>query len=183
MHDSWLPCARPFGSVVRTDSAQNPAVQTQMRRESRGLRAVDEDELDGNAVAGALEGPTLERLLLPLTSRPLDARAGAGPVTWRTTADGWQLPVRPREVDQHGEELVQFPMRSGGSVSASFSPEEALVRVPFGFEDAYRRYVTEEWKAYRPIRALSSTQLQLYYAVKRVIPRRMQLSARRVFAR
>ena len=183
MHDSWLPCARPFGSVVRTDSAQNPAVQTQMRRESRGLRAGDEDEQDGSAVTAALEGPTLERLLLPLASPPLDARAGAGPVTWLTTADGWQLPVRPREVDQHGEELMRFTVPSGGSVRASFSPEEGVVRVPFGFEDAYRRYVTEEWKAYRPIRALSSTQLQLYYAVKRVIPRRMQLSARRVFAR
>src|SRR5262245_34152368 len=80
------------------ERVQNPLVRTQMRRESVGLRASnsdasDEDDQDGIAVTAALESPTLERLLLPLASPQLDARAGAGPVTWLTTADGWQVPV------------------------------------------------------------------------------------------
>lgn len=147
------------------------------------MRVGDEVGQDGVSRPAAPEGATLDRLLFPVDLPALDATAGPGPVTWLTAADGWQLPVRPREVEEDGEELMRFALPSGESVSAWFSPEAGEVRVPFGFDDAYRRYVTEEWKAHRPVRALSAGQLQLYYALKRVIPRRTLLSARRVFVR
>jgi peptidoglycan/xylan/chitin deacetylase (PgdA/CDA1 family) len=129
------------------------------------------------------ESTTLDRLLLPVASPPLDARAGAEPLTWLTAADGWQLLVRPRAVEHRGEELTQFALPSGGHVSAYFDSDEGVVRVPFDFDEAYRSYVTEVWRAHSSLRALSTKQLQLYYAVKRVIPRGWLLSARRVFVR
>ena len=129
------------------------------------------------------ESATLGRLLLPDASPPLDARTGPGPLTWLTTADEWQVLVRPREVERRGEELMRFALPSGDHVSAWSDPEDGAVRVPFDFDEAYRSYVTEEWRAHRSLRALTTKQLQLYYRVKRAVPRRWLLSARRVFMR
>jgi len=143
------------------------------------------DALDQEPRRGrfATESATLERLLLPVASPPLDALAGTGPPTWLTTADEWRLLVRPREPKPGGEELMRFALPSGGHVSAYFDSDEGVVRVPFDFDEAYRSYVTEEWRAYGSLRALSPKQLQLFYAVKRVIPRGLLLSARRLFVR
>jgi len=129
------------------------------------------------------DSTTLERLLLPVASPLLDAQAGTGELTWLTREDGWQLLVRPREVPQHGEELMRFALPSGGQVSAYFDSDERVVRVPFDFDEAYRSYVSEAWRAHGSLRALSTKQLQVYYAVKRLIPRGLLLSARRVFVR
>jgi peptidoglycan/xylan/chitin deacetylase (PgdA/CDA1 family) len=126
---------------------------------------------------------TLDRLLLPVNSSALDAQAGDGSLTWLTAADGWRILVRPRETERRGEELMQFALPSGENVSAYFDADEGVVRIPFDFDEAYRGYVTEEWRTYGSLRALSTKQLQLYYAVKRVIPREWLLSARRVFVR
>lgn len=141
------------------------------------------DVLDQEPRSGrvATESTTLDRLLLPVDSPPIDARAGTGPRTWLTTADGWQLPVRPREPEKGGEELMRFTLPTGANVSAWLDPDGDTVRVPFDFDDAYQGYVTEEWRGHRSIRALSPGQLQLYYRVKRVIPRSWLLAARRVF--
>ena len=129
------------------------------------------------------ESTTLDRLLLPVASPPLDARAGDGPLTWLTRADGWQLLVRPRELERRGEELMEFAHPSDGLLSAYFDSDAGVVRVPFDLDEAYRSYVTEGWRASASLHALSSRQLQLYYAVKRLIPRGWLLSARRVFVR
>jgi peptidoglycan/xylan/chitin deacetylase (PgdA/CDA1 family) len=99
------------------------------------------------------------------------------------TDDGWQVLVRPREVELRGEELMRFVLPSGAHLSAWFDPVEGAVRVPFDLDEAYGNYVTEGWIAHRSLKALSPQQLQLYYRVKRVIPRRWLLSARRVFMR
>jgi len=129
------------------------------------------------------ERSALDRLLLPVDRPVLDARAGSGPPTWLATADGWQLLVRPRKLEAQGEELMRFVQPSGAYVTAWFDPGQGAVRIPFDLDEAYRAYVTEEWKAHRSVRALSPQQLQLYYRFKRVVPRRWRLAARRVFAR
>ena len=51
--------------------------------------------------------------------------------------------------------------------------------VPFSLAEAYTNYVEERWRATRPQRSLSERQLALFYGVKRFIPRRLQLAARR----
>jgi len=78
---------------------------------------------------------------------------------------------------------MRFALPSGDHVSAWFDPDDASVHVPFDFDEAYRNYVTEEWKDHRSLRALSPNQLQLYYRVRRAVPRSWLLSARRVFMR
>ena len=140
----------------------------------------DSTPVQSRAVA---ESATLGRLLLPVASPLLDARTGAGPLTWLTTIDEWRLLVRPREVEPRGKELMRFALPSGASVGAWFDPDAGAVRVPFDFDEAYRSYVTEGWRTHRSLRALSPTQLRMYYRLKRVIPRGWLLSARRVFMR
>jgi len=76
---------------------------------------------------------------------------------------------------------MRFALPSGDRLSAWFDADEGVVRVPFDFDEAYRNYVTEEWRTHRAVRALSPRQLQFYYGVKRIIPRSWRLRARRVF--
>lgn len=78
---------------------------------------------------------------------------------------------------------MRFVLPSGNHVSAWLDPESGSVRVPFDFDQAYRSYVTEEWRAHRSLRALTPEQLQLYYRIKRFVPHRWLLSARRLFMR
>ena len=129
------------------------------------------------------ESATLDRLLLPVAPPPIDARGGPEPLTWLTTADGWQLLARPREIERRGEELMRFALPSGAELSVWFDSDESTVRVPFDLDEAYRNYVTEAWREHRSLKALSPGQLQLYYRVKRLVPRGWLLSARRVFMR
>ena len=141
------------------------------------------DPIPSATLRAIAESATLGRLLLPEASPALDARAGPGPLTWLTTADEWQVLVRPRELERRGEELMRFALPSGDHVSAWSDPEDGAVHVPFDFDEAYHSYVTEAWKDHRSLRALTPTQLQLYYRVKRAVPRSWLLSARRVFMR
>lgn len=60
---------------------------------------------------------------------------------------------------------------------------DGRVDVPFDLDDAYANYVTERWRAQARVRALTPGQLQLYYRLKRLVPRSLQLRARRALIR
>src|SRR5439155_16287918 len=57
------------------------------------------------------------------------------------------------------------------------------VWVPFDLDEAFGTYVSETWRRYAPARGLSPPLLDLYYRIKPLIPRRAQISARRLLAR
>ena len=78
--------------------------------------------------------------------------------------------------------IERFTLESGASVAA-VREEDGAVYVPFDLDEAYANYVNEHWVSATSVRALSQRQLQLYYRVKRLVPRRLILAARRAFIR
>ena len=104
---------------------------------------------------------------------------------------------RPREWFKHGDWRVYAPPVEGGvgTVVASFSGaderEAALFRdavsgrvfPPFDLATAYDLYVSEGWVAETAQRKLSPWQLDAFYRLKRFVPRKVQLAARRSLAR
>jgi hypothetical protein len=125
----------------------------------------------------------LERLLSPHEAFPILDEAGAGEPTW-LQADGWRLFARPLIGDSEvGEQLEAFTLADGRVVSAFVRDAPRAVTVPFSFAEAYDNFVSERWRAGTPQRGLSSNQLSIYYRVKRFIPRRAQLLARRALVR
>ena len=125
----------------------------------------------------------LERLLSPHeVFRILDG-AGAGKPTW-LQADGWRLFARPLiGGSEAGEQLEEFALSDGRVVRASLLEAPRAVSVPFSLAEAYDNLVSERWRAGMLQRGLSSDQLGLYYRVKRFIPRRVQVIARRALVR
>jgi peptidoglycan/xylan/chitin deacetylase (PgdA/CDA1 family) len=125
----------------------------------------------------------LERLLSPHEVFAIVDEAGAGEPVW-LQADGWRLFARPYVSDREaGEILEQFTLPDGHIVSASVQDEPRAVSVPFSFAEAHDNLVSERWREGTHQRALSSDQLSAYYRVKRFIPRRAQLIARRALVR
>jgi peptidoglycan/xylan/chitin deacetylase (PgdA/CDA1 family) len=53
--------------------------------------------------------------------------------------------------------------------------------VPFSLDEAYQNFVRERWVGAASRRKLTSQQLAIYYALKKAIPRRAQIAARRRF--
>jgi peptidoglycan/xylan/chitin deacetylase (PgdA/CDA1 family) len=135
-------------------------------------------------------GP-LERLLA-LVGRPDEQTAqarvrvvGGSDKRPAWLSDGnWRVFARPaRELVSGGREIAQFELSNGETLSASFDPARSSVFLPFSPEEAYMNYLTEAWKTESPRRGLSSAQLNAFYRVKRFIPRRLQISARRLLIR
>jgi peptidoglycan/xylan/chitin deacetylase (PgdA/CDA1 family) len=125
----------------------------------------------------------LERLLSPHEVFAIVDEAGTGEPVW-LQADGWRLFARPYVSDREaGEILEQFTLPDGRIVSASLQDEPRAVSVPFSFAEAHDNLVSERWREGTHQRALSSDQLSAYYRVKRFIPRRAQLIARRALVR
>jgi peptidoglycan/xylan/chitin deacetylase (PgdA/CDA1 family) len=124
---------------------------------------------------------SLDRLLAPLENIPLDDAAGNGTATWLRTGN-WRLYVRPRlDGCPSGEEIERFSLDHGGTVSATSSAQGVFV--PFSLEEAYRNYISEQWRTAVPHRQLSAAQLSLFYRLKPLIPRQLQLAARRILVR
>jgi peptidoglycan/xylan/chitin deacetylase (PgdA/CDA1 family) len=125
----------------------------------------------------------LERLLSPHEVFAIVDEAGTGEPVW-LQADGWRLFARPYVSDREaGEILEQFTLPDGHIVSASVQDEPRAVSVPFSLAEAHDNLVSERWREGTHQRALSSDQLSAYYRVKRFIPRRAQLIARRALVR
>jgi len=101
---------------------------------------------------------------------------------WGWLRDGeWRLWARPGEGAERGRELRAFlaepsrPLRVRGG--------DGRVVVPFSLADAYQGYVGELWAQGAKRRALPPGALDLFYRVRGLIPRRVQLAARRALVR
>lgn len=79
--------------------------------------------------------------------------------------------------------LERFSLADGATVCARRDESDGHVTVPFSLAEAYTNYVEERWRTTGRQRALSERQLALFYGVKRFIPRRLQLVARRGLVR
>jgi hypothetical protein len=108
---------------------------------------------------------------------------GDGEAIW-LRGDGWRVLARPR-LGEHGrgEPLARFTLPDGRAVVAYVSDPPQAVTVPFSLGEAYESFVTERWRAATPARGLSAGQLDFYYRLKRFVPRRAQLAARRALIR
>jgi len=139
--------------------------------------AFDGDEPD------ASPRPSLDELLRPL----IDAqpRVAAGPRSqweWLQAGD-WSLPAVISEQERPAGRLLHRFTREGSSHVDAVQLDDGVVALPFDPDRSYRRLVTERWRAGADVQALSTTQLRLYYRVKRLLPRRFWLSLRRAHAR
>ena len=110
-------------------------------------------------------------------------RAGVGPPVWLEHA-GWRVLARPDEQSEaQGDVVAAFTVEAGRTVRAIREAGGNVV-VPFSLSEAYRAYVAETWRLAAPRgRGLSERQLALFYRVKTLIPRRVQLFARRSLIR
>ena len=62
-------------------------------------------------------------------------------------------------------------------------PDAHTIALPFDLEEAYSTLVSEAWRKYSRRRNLGPRELAFYYRTKRLIPRGVQLRARRALAR
>jgi peptidoglycan/xylan/chitin deacetylase (PgdA/CDA1 family) len=90
---------------------------------------------------------------------------------WRLLAD--VAPTGP------GRVLVSFESDGGDEVAVTVD-DSGDVHIPFDLDAVFESYVSERWVAASGNKRLSSAQLDLFYRVKRLVPRRAQLSARRL---
>jgi hypothetical protein len=95
----------------------------------------------------------------------------------------WRLYARSAREGPEGEPIASFVREDGTVVRAVVDPMTRDVVVPFSFEEAYLAYVSETWRQGIPPRGLSPGQLAMFYRAKTLIPRRLQLAARRRLVR
>jgi len=125
----------------------------------------------------------LNRLLAPSVTLAVNSASGDDAACW-LTASPWRVLARPRRcAPPAGHEIQRFLLPGGEAVSAVFVDDERAAWVPFDLEEAYQNYVGEAWRGALRSRALTQRQLSLYYLLKPLFPRSLQLTARRVFAR
>jgi peptidoglycan/xylan/chitin deacetylase (PgdA/CDA1 family) len=98
-------------------------------------------------------------------------------------ADGWRVLARVCESAVLGTELQRFQLPDGRTVAATFDPETRRIGLPFDPDEAYCTLVSERWRRGTRRRQLNASNIALYYKVKHLIPRGVQLHARRVLAR
>lgn len=119
----------------------------------------------------------------PLAAPSAPARAGAivcrPGAEWDWLRDGeWRLWARPGREASQGRPLRTFLAGAARPLRVRVG-ERGQVVVPFSFADAYTGYVGELWARGARRRALPPGALDLFYRVRRLIPRRAQLAARR----
>jgi hypothetical protein len=79
--------------------------------------------------------------------------------------------------------IARFTASDGTIVWARSDPDQRCVFVPFDLAEAFHNYVSEAWRAGIGQRQLSPRQLDIFYRLKRFIPRRVQLAGRRALIR
>ena len=125
----------------------------------------------------------LQRLLAPESDVVLDSSPGDAAASWLTAGD-WRLYVRPRLTGAPaGEEIDRFLLPTGTAVTAVLDGEHGIPWIPFDLDEAYRNYVSEDWQHGVPSRSLSSRKLRAFYAAKPLMPRRLQIAARRMYTK
>lgn len=128
----------------------------------------------------------LERLLRPLSDAPAvrpGEPAGNAP-TWLSSGE-WRVFAHARNAQRPSgaDEIARFALPDGRQLSAWLDGRTSSVLVPFDPAEAYGNYVSEAWTAVGDLRGLSSRQLDLFYALKHLIPRNAQLAGRRLLIR
>jgi peptidoglycan/xylan/chitin deacetylase (PgdA/CDA1 family) len=103
--------------------------------------------------------------------------SGRGAPVWMN-GPGCRVFARPRRNDAQGRAFAEFVTDDGDAFACS-ETDDGRVVLPFSLSEAYESYVTERWAGAHAGRALSTRQLNLYYRIKRLIPRQLQLSLRR----
>jgi hypothetical protein len=99
--------------------------------------------------------------------------------TWLQHGD-WRIYTRVAATpSRRGEPFATFAREDGREIAATIGPEDREIVVPFSFADAYEAYVSEAWQASSANRRLSEGSLNAFYRVKALVPRRLQLAARR----
>jgi peptidoglycan/xylan/chitin deacetylase (PgdA/CDA1 family) len=125
----------------------------------------------------------LHRLLAPRTEHAIDSSPGDDGASWLASG-GWRIYARPRLTGApSGEEIERFVLPDGSSVAAVLDGARSRPWIPFDIDEAYRNYVSEHWRQGISSRSLSSWKLRAYYAAKPLIPRRLQIAARRVYTK
>ncbi|MDP9223277.1 MAG: hypothetical protein M3P18_05390, partial [Actinomycetota bacterium] len=128
------------------------------------------------------ERSELDRLLSPVSPGGVVARGSAGPATW-LRAEGWRVFAGPRVPPASGEELVRFKLTDGMELAAVWNSALMKLSLPFDPAEAYENLVSEAWRRGTASRGLTAGQLDAFYRVKRLIPRPIQLTARRLLIR
>ncbi len=109
--------------------------------------------------------------------------AGSGDPEW-LRCDEWQVLATPAlGAALPGDRLARFVTAAGASLDAVVDRSAGTARIPFSLAEAYETYVRERWAGAASGRRLSEGTLDRFYRVKRLIPRRAQLAARRALVR
>jgi peptidoglycan/xylan/chitin deacetylase (PgdA/CDA1 family) len=98
-------------------------------------------------------------------------------------ADGWRVLAHRLERPAFASEISRFQLPDGRTVAATFDPATGEVGLPFDPDEAYTTLVSERWRQHEKSRELGAANLARYYRFKHLIPRGLQLRARRVLAR
>ena len=130
--------------------------------------------------------PPLARLLQAQLELPAtDACENAGRTPEWLEAPGWRVYAtakRQRRQDHAAELLESFTLPSGDRLDALRLGDGSVI-VPFDFDEAYQNFLSERWRVQTDLRLLGESQLALYYRVKWLLPRELQLALRRLFIR
>ncbi len=106
-------------------------------------------------------------------------RPGSGPPGWILQGD-WRLYASPGdEAPRDGELVTTFTGPGGEPLPVMLDAAHREVSLPFSLADAYSSYVSERWRERSENTRLSGRSLNVYYSVRSVIPRRIQLALRR----
>jgi len=137
----------------------------------------------------------LERLLLPYESpgqidpgwqaetqeaAGVRCHSGAGNPEW-LFSNGWRILATPDERALEGKPLLAFHTDQGKAFHVTRNRDH--VEVPFSLAEAYENYVLERWVLAAKQRRLSGAALDVFYLLRRAIPRRVQLGGRRALMR
>ena len=126
----------------------------------------------------------LQRLLaLEEPDAPLLVDEGEGAPTWYVQ-DAWRI-FSPKTTGDGigGRTVARFRVDAGGEAILSHDPFSGRLYAPFDLAAAYDAYVSETAAAATGRRSLSARQLNTFYRIKPLIPRRLQLGTRRLFVR
>jgi len=143
-------------------------------------------------VVSQTDRSSLESLLRPAEPVPMvDApngdhgvivQSGGSETDWLTSG-AWRLLAAAGISEGAGTPIATFTTGSGSAVTASFDETTRRVMVPFSLEEAYRNYITERWASNSQHRRLSPHHLNLFYRTKVLVPRNLQIRARRMIIR
>ncbi len=129
--------------------------------------------------------PPLARLLQPHLELPAAGERGDERSPEWLEAPGWRVYTTARRqgrAERTSDLLESFTLASGDRLEA-LRLDDGSVVVPFDFDEAYRNFLSERWRGQSDVRALGESQLALYYRLRRLLPRKLQLALRRLFIR